>query len=88
MRFWLFILGCMLMVIAPVLGVLPGPGGLIIFPVGLALALQNSVWAKRVYGRFKRKHPHYAARADRLMRRPSAARRRALEKEQAVKDGN
>lgn len=87
-RFWLFILGCFLLIMVPIIGLLPGPGGIMLFPLGLALALQNSTWAKRVYGRFKRKHPRYAAFADRLMRRPSAARRRALAKLQEAKDGN
>jgi glutathione S-transferase len=79
-RLALFSLGCVLLVLAPIIGVLPGPGGIILFPIGLALALQNSVWAKRVYGRFKRTHPRYAAWTDRIMRRPSAARRRMAEK--------
>lgn len=87
-RFGLFLLGCLLLLLVPIIGLLPGPGGILLFPVGLALALQNSVWAKRVYGRFKRRHPRYAAFADRLMRRPSALRKRALEKAKRVEDGN
>lgn len=86
-RLTLFGLGCLLMILAPVVGVLPGPGGVILFPLGLALALQNSIWAKRLYGRFKRRHPRYAAWTDRIMRRPSHARRRALAKT-AKKDGD
>lgn len=76
-RFGLFLLGCLLMILAPLVGPLPGPGFVILFPVGLALALQNSPWAKRRYVRFKRRHPRYGDWADRLMRRVSAARRRA-----------
>lgn len=87
-RFALFLLGCVMLLVAPVIGVLPGPGGLILFPVGLALALQNSQWAKRIYGRFKRRHPRYAAWADRVMRRPSALRRMARESAPKVEDGN
>lgn len=87
-RLGLFLLGCLLILLAPLVGLLPGPGGIILFPIGLALALQNSQWAKRVYGRFKRTHPRYAAFADRLMRRPSALRKRALEKAKRAKDGN
>ncbi len=41
------------------------------------LCLQNSAWAKRRYVRFKRSHPGHGDRADRIMRRMSAARRRA-----------
>jgi hypothetical protein len=87
-RTCLFALGCLCLVLTPIIGVLPGPGGLILLPLGLALVLQNSQWAKRVYGRFKRKHPRYAARADWLMRRPSALRKSALEKAKRAKDGN
>lgn len=75
-RLGLFLLGCVLMILAPLLGPLPGPGFIILFPLGLALALQNSAWAKRIYVRFKRRHPRYAGWTDRIMRRSSAARRR------------
>ncbi|MBO9695451.1 MAG: hypothetical protein J7499_04570 [Sphingopyxis sp.] len=75
-RTGLFALGILLMIAAPLLGPLPGPGFIILFPAGLMLALQNSEWAKRVYVRFKRRHPRYAGWTDRLMRRTSAARRR------------
>lgn len=87
-RTCLFALGCLFLILTPIIGILPGPGGLILLPLGLALVLQNSLWAKRVYGRFKRKHPRYAARADWLMRRPSALRRRALERLRSAEDGN
>lgn len=78
-RLALFLLGCLFMLLAPLLGPLPGPGFIILFPLGLALALQNSAWAKRIYVRFKRRHPRYAGWTDRLMRRTSAARRRERE---------
>ena len=78
-RLALFVLGVLLIVISPIIGVLPGPGFLILFPLGLMLCLQNSAWAKRVYVRFKWRHPRYAAWTDRVMRRTSAARRRARE---------
>lgn len=75
----LFALGILLMIAAPLLGPLPGPGFVILFPAGLMLSLQNSEWAKRVYVRFKRRHPRYAGWTDRLMRRASAARKRERE---------
>ena len=75
-RLALFILGVLMMAIAPVVGILPGPGFIILFPLGLMLCLQNSAWAKRIYVRFKWRHPRYAAWTDRVMRRASAARRR------------
>jgi hypothetical protein len=78
-RTTLFCLGILLMIAAPLLGPLPGPGFILLFPAGLMLSLQNSEWAKRVYVRFKRRHPRYAGWTDRLMRRTSAARRRERE---------
>lgn len=75
-RLALFIAGALLIVVSPIVGVLPGPGFIILFPIGLMLCLQNSAWAKRIYVRFKRRHPRYAAWTDRVMRRASAARRR------------
>lgn len=78
-RLALFLLGCLMMLLAPLLGPLPGPGFIILFPLGLMLALQNSAWAKRIYVRFKRRHPRYAGWTDRLMRRTSALRRRERE---------
>src|SRR3546814_6308928 len=56
-RLALYGLGLLLMIAAPILGPLPGPGFIILFPAGLMLSLQHSPWAKRVYVRFKRRHP-------------------------------
>jgi len=53
----LFGLGVLLMVLSPVVGILPGPGGVFVFAIGLALVLKTSMWAKRHYVRFKRKQP-------------------------------
>ena len=77
MRTALFALGILMMIAGIAIGPLPGPGFLIVFPLGLMLCLQNSAWAKRVYVRFKWRHPKYGDWADRIMRRVSAARRRA-----------
>lgn len=78
-RITLFSVGATMVVISPIIGVLPGPGGLILFPLGMMLCLQNSHWAKRRYVRFKYRHPKYGAWTDKVMRRPSAARRRAAD---------
>ncbi|PZQ23875.1 MAG: hypothetical protein DI569_02570 [Sphingopyxis macrogoltabida] len=83
----LFCIGVLLMIVAVIIGPLPGPGFLIVFPVGLMLCLQNSAWAKRRYVRFKLRHPRYGDHADRIMRRVSAARRRARDRlERALDD--
>ena len=68
-RWALSILGYILMILSPIIGALPGPGFIIMFPIGLALVLQNSYWAKRRYVDFKRRHPKYAAWTDWAMRR-------------------
>ncbi|WP_428631200.1 hypothetical protein [Sphingopyxis sp.] len=78
-RLALFAVGVLLIIVSPIVGVLPGPGFIILFPIGLMLCLQNSAWAKRIYVRFKRRHPRYAGWTDRVMRRTSAARRRERE---------
>jgi hypothetical protein len=79
-RTGLFLLGCLLVILSPAFGVLPGPGGIIVFGAGLALALKYSEWAKRHYVRFKRKHPRKGAWADWGLRRRSAKRREELRK--------
>lgn len=84
-RLALFILGVVMMAISPIIGILPGPGFIILFPLGLMLCLQNSAWAKRIYVRFKWRHPRYAAWTDRVMRRASAARKRERAAVEAIK---
>ncbi|MBC7985132.1 MAG: hypothetical protein H7X93_00445, partial [Sphingomonadaceae bacterium] len=74
LRFCLALLGGLLMLISPLVGAIPGPGGVIVFAAGLALMLKNSLWAKRVYARLKRRHPRKGAWADWAMRRRSALR--------------
>jgi hypothetical protein len=69
------------MLAAPAVGVLPGPGGVIVFGAGLALTLKYSEWAKRQYVQFKRKHPNKGRWADWGLRRKSAKRREELRKE-------
>ncbi len=77
----LFVLGLLLMLVSPAVGIIPGPGGVVVFGAGLALTLKYSEWAKRQYVHFKRKHPNKGRWADWGMRRRSALRREALRKE-------
>lgn len=81
-RTGLFVLGLILILLAPLVGALPGPGGIIVFGAGLALALKYSEWAKRQYVRFKRKHPNKGRWTDWGLRRSSARRREALRRKQ------
>ena len=71
----LFLLGIVLIIVSPLVGAIPGPGGVVVFAAGLGLVLKYSGWAKRQYVRFKRAHPNKGRWADWGMRRSSARRR-------------
>ena len=77
----IFALGILLMIAAIPVGALPGPGGVFIFAIGLAMVLKTSMWAKRHYVRFKRSRPKAGSWADWALRRRSARRRLKREKE-------
>ena len=76
----IFATGVMLMILSPLAGVLPGPGGIFVFAIGLAMVLKTSMWAKRRYVRFKRQQPKVGRWADWGLRRQSAKRREELRK--------
>jgi hypothetical protein len=76
----LVVVGVLLMALSPLVGAIPGPGGIVVFAAGLSLALKYSGFAKRLYVRFKRKHPYKGRWADWGLRRQSAKRREELEK--------
>ena len=82
----LFLLGIVMILVSPLVGAIPGPGGIIVFAFGLGLVLKYSEWAKRQYVRFKRTHPNKGRWADWGMRRRSALRREARRKE--LEDGD
>jgi hypothetical protein len=77
-RHALVTLGFLLIALTPLVGPIPGPGGIIVFGAGLSLILKYTGWAKRLYVRFKRKHPNKGRWADWSLRRASARRREAL----------
>ena len=76
----MFVVGILLLLLSPLVGAIPGPGGLIVAGVGLALVLKSSMWAKRRYVRFKRWKPKAGRWTDWALRRRSAQRREALRK--------
>lgn len=76
----MFAVGALLLVLAPVVGALPGPGGIILAGIGLALILKTSMWARRYYVKFKRWQPKAGRWTDWALRRPSARRRAAIRK--------
>ena len=77
----IFAIGVILIILSPLAGVIPGPGGIFVFAIGLAMVLKTSMWAKRHYVRFKRKQPKIGRWADWGLRRQSAKRREDLRKE-------
>ena len=68
-------LGPALIVTAPVVGLIPGPGGVIVLLAGVAITLQSSQVAKRLYVRAKRRWPWLGHWSDKGLRRPSHFRR-------------
>jgi hypothetical protein len=75
MRLPQLIVGIALVLVTPLVGLLPGPGGIVVFGIGFGLILRNSAWAKRRYVVFKRKQPKMGGWADWGLRRQSAKRR-------------
>jgi hypothetical protein len=76
----LFALGVVLLVVSPLVGAIPGPGGIVVAGIGLALILKTSMWAKRRYVKFKRWQPKAGRWTDWALQRRSARRREAARK--------
>lgn len=77
----IFVVGVVLILLSPLAGVIPGPGGIFVFAIGLAMVLKTSMWAKRRYVHFKRWQPKAGRWADWGLRRESAKRREEIRKE-------
>lgn len=84
----LFGLGVVLLLISPLVGAIPGPGGIVVAGIGLALVLKTSMWAKRHYVRFKRWQPKAGHWTDLALRRRGARRRNRLRKAARSGAGN
>lgn len=78
MREIVMISGFLLILMSPVVGAIPGPGGVVVFAAGLAMVLRTSRWARKQYVRFKRWQPEAGRWTDWGLRRRSAKRREAL----------
>jgi hypothetical protein len=76
----LLAVGIVLLLVSPLVGAIPGPGGIIVAGIGLTMVLRASVWAKRRYVLFKRWQPKVGRWTDLALRRRSARRREALRK--------
>ena len=77
-----FVIGVLLILLSPVVGVVPGTGGVFVHALGLAMVLRTSHWARKRYVEFKRWQPKAGRWTDWGLRRGSAKRRAAREKEQ------
>ena len=84
----LFAIGIVLLVLSPLVGAIPGPGGVVVAGIGLALVLKTSMWAKRRYVKFKRWQPRAGRWTDWALRRPSAKLRETLNKTPETGPGN
>lgn len=73
-----FIVGVLLILLSPVVGALPGPGGIFVFAFGLAMVLRTSGWARRRYVEFKKWQPQAGRWTDWGLRRKSARRRETI----------
>ena len=87
-RYSLLALGVLFLIITPLLGPLPGPGGVFTFAIGAGLVLRNSMWARRRYVSLKKAQPRIGGWADWGLRRESAKRRQAAAKRQKDADKN
>ena len=58
-QWFMLVLGWILVAATPIVGLFPGPGGVVVFAVGLAVILKHSRWAKRRYARLTRAYPEY-----------------------------
>ena len=84
----LLAVGILLLVVSPLVGAIPGPGGVVVAGIGLALILKTSMWAKRHYVKFKRWQPKAGRWTDWALRRPSARRREELRKHEQTERSN
>ena len=83
-RTLLFVIGVAVILVSPLIGAIPGPGGVFVFAAGLVLVLQNSEWARKVFARTKRRWPRFGHYADMALRRRSFRRRRDRARELAL----
>ncbi|RYY26633.1 MAG: hypothetical protein EOP62_09305 [Sphingomonadales bacterium] len=84
-RISLLVTGIVLLcVVTPLIGPIPGPGGIITFAAGLTLILQNSNWARGRFVRLKRRWPRFGHYSDMALRRRSFRRRQQRAKDDAI----
>ena len=80
----LVLAGILTIIVSPIIGAIPGPGGVFVFAAGLVLVLQNSELARKHFARAKRRWPRFGHYADMALRRRSFRRRQSRAKEAAL----
>jgi hypothetical protein len=83
-RITLLVTGFVLIIATPLVGIIPGPGGIFVFAAGLVLVLQNSKWARKRFARLKRRWPRFGHYSDMALRRRSFRQRQQRAKEAAT----
>lgn len=83
-RLFLLVTGFVLLAASPLVGVIPGPGGVFLAAAGIVLILRNSRWARRRFVRLKAQWPRVGDFIDRILIRGSAKRRRQRAKSLAA----
>ena len=83
LRTTLFVVGLVLIALTPLVGAIPGPGGIFVFAAGMVLVLQNSEWARKRFARAKKRWPRFGHYADMALRRRSFRRRRERDRQAA-----
>ena len=83
-RIALLVTGFVLILATPLVGIIPGPGGIFVFAAGLVLVLQNSNWARKRFARLKRRWPRFGHYSDMALRRRSFRRRQQRDKQAAM----
>lgn len=71
----MFTLGVVIVIVSPIIGAIPGPGGVFVFALGFGIMLRYSRWTKKLYVRAKRRWPRQGRWVDWGLRRASAKRR-------------
>lgn len=70
----LLCVGWILVIIGPLIGLLPGPGGFPITAAGLVIILSQSYTAKRIFIRWYQRHPRIFGPLRRFISRKKASR--------------
>ncbi len=83
-RIALLATGVLLILVTPLVGIIPGPGGIFVFAAGLVLILRNSNWARGRFVRLKRRWPRFGHYADMALRRRSFRKRQQRDKDAAA----